>query len=334
MKTLKLKLFLLLLSSLLVFGCKKKDIDNSGPETPQTPTSLTPAPDDIALITKDFAFAFLCIADINQMMGMSADEKFNHFYTMQPGTATVGNETVTVIRDLTAGYIINAFNKARCLDGKLRDGSIFMDYQYQTNTTPNYFHEPGFTAKITFSNYKVDGWLIELFDPSVQAIITNNTAPNFNPTQTNLSWSITGKFKIFHPSDPGRDLIWDGSLTKTLINTSDTTVYSPTKKTINWNLAKISYNVNVSGTRGTSNAYTYNVDASHPINRNFSCAMSPASFTLSTQFHPFVSGITNLNLNGVPAQATNHNDNINSTSPACDNSGTVKVNGITYSIDL
>lgn len=335
MKTLNTKLLILLVSSVCLFGCRKEDIDNSGPQTPQTPASLTPAPNEIADITKDFAFAVLCISDIDQMMGMSADEQLNHFYMEQPGTSSAGTGTVTIIRDLTNAFISSSFNNARCLDGKLRKGSVFLDYQYQTNSTPNYYREPGFAGAISVANYVVDDWLLQVFDPLVQLPEIKNTTPaNFNPTQTNMTWSISGKFKFLHPSDVNRDLILDGTLIKTLMNTADTNVYSPSKKTINWNLAKTRLSGTINGTRGTNNNFTYTIDNAFPLDRNFTCGISPSTFTLSTQFHPFVSGLTNLTLANSNGQISNHNDFLNSTSPACDNSGTVKVNGVTYSVDF
>jgi hypothetical protein len=131
-----------------------------------------------------------------------------------------------------------------------------------------------------------------------------------------------------------RDLIWEGTLIKTLMNTADTNVYSPSKKTINWNLAKTRLSGTINGTRATNNNFTYTIDNAFPLDRNFTCGISPSTFTLSTQFHPFVSGLTNLTLANSNGQISNHNDFSNSTSPACDNNGTVKVNGVTYSVDF
>lgn len=327
----------LFLSIILVvfFACNKDENKPSSPSSPSSPSGLTPAPDSIADPIKDIEFVLLSISDIEYMTGMVGCGKLNQFlYSAQIDSTSPPTSTTSLIRDTLLQYIFCSFNNTRGIDGFLRNGSININYQNTITPSAIYYTIPDFRAKITFASYKVNGWLIELFNVTNPIELVNITPSNFNPISTNLKWTFKGKVKFTHPSDANRDIVCDFSLNKELLNTNDNTVYfHNTDKTITWSISKCKSTGILSGSLGT-NTFTYSINNTQPLRRDFTCAIEQPSYTPSKQFHPFIEGACDFTIGNKTTQHINHNNHINSQPAACDNDGSVKINNTTYSISF
>jgi hypothetical protein len=322
MKQVKLFIAVFVCTIIVLSGCKKKADPEPEPE---------PAPDPYtynAEVTssKDISFATLIISDIEMMMGLVGENNFFGFYS---NTSTSAG-TCTVIRDTQAKYLIVAFNDAKCKDGRTRNGSIFLQYG-QNGLGADYYRSYGFSGNISLSNYFVDGWLVEVNSPTVPVTIGNLvSSPNFDPAVTNLSWKFQGNLKLTHPTDPGRNIVWNGTLVKTLTNTSDPLVFSPTKTvSINWSKAKVNYTGTVTGTTNQSVSYNYLISTNDPLVREFSCSHVPAGTTGVTDFHPIIKGSSTFTTSNYHPRTINYGPQ-----GACDNSGTVSFKGETYNVDF
>src|SRR5687768_4310137 len=94
----------LLASAVLFMGCPKK--------VPNVP----PVADTETQSAVDASWATYVITDIDQICAfMGEDRLLEHFYTPIPGTSTI-----QPIRDEASKTLIMAFNKTRCIDGRLR----------------------------------------------------------------------------------------------------------------------------------------------------------------------------------------------------------------------
>lgn len=327
--------YMLVLFATFFFSCNKDENKPATPSSPSSPSGLTPAPDSIANPIKDIEFALLSVSDIEYMTGMVGCGKLNQFlYSSQIDSTSPPTATTSLIRDTLSQYIFCSFNDTRGVDGFLRNGSILINYQNTTTPSAIYYTIPDFRAKITFASYKVNGWLIELYNASNPIELVNITPSNFNPFSSNLKWTFKGKVKFTHPSDANRDMVCDFSLNKELLNTNDNTAYfHNTDKTITWSKSKCKTTGILSGNLGT-NTFTYSVNNTQPLQRDFTCTIEQPSYTASKQFHPFIEGACDFTLANKAVQHINHNNSVNSQPAACDNDGSVKINTTTYSISF
>jgi hypothetical protein len=330
MKQLFFKLSLILFSLLFILSCKKKD--TSDPATKPVPVSISYTYSSDLQSSKDISFATYAISDIDLMCALWGDGSFYlDFYSSVPSITSGG--TVTCIRDPISKLLNITFNNTTCLDGKLRDGSLFMDYSYVSGPNPsaNYYRDFGFAARLILSNYKVNGWLIEIYDPNKPATIKNTlSTTSFDPTKTNLTWELAGKFKLTNLSDSSKTIIWDGTLIKTLTNTSDTSVYKTSSSyAIGWKFARISYKGTVTGMTGVTVPFTYVIDNSNPIVRDFNCSLSVPTIPGSNKFHPFISGDALFTTSNYDPRTINYGP-----AQACDNSGTISFHGETHIVDF
>jgi hypothetical protein len=312
-------------AGLFLFNCRKKD----DPEPPPAPDPYTY--NNELQSSKDITFSTLLISDIDIIMSFPAENDFYEgFHLPIPDANSGSSGTVTSIRDISSKYVFVSFSQTKCLDGRNRSGSISMEYDKNGLNAVNY-HDFGFSSSINLYNYLVDGWKIELFDAAVPATIGNLVgSANYDPAHTNLSWKIQGKFKLTHPTDPGRNIIWDGTLVKTLINTGDTSVFSPSKtQPINWDIAKVQYTGTVTGTTGQTVSFNYLVDGNKPLTRDFNCAFVPPGSTGVTEFHPFVNGAATFTTANYHPRTIDYGPQ-----NACDNSGTVSFKGETYNVNF
>lgn len=316
---------ILILSSLN--SCKKKE-----PSTPEpTPDPYTYSAD--LQSAKDISFATFAISDLDMMCGFVGENTFlNHFYKEIPGTSAM-----SASRDYSQKILAIGFNKTNCIDGYLRDGSVFLSYGYDpiynTNANPqsDYYRDYGFSGSLVVNEYKLNDWKIELFDVNKTAHIVNSVSSlGYDPSKVNLTWEISGKFKFTHLKDLSRNMIWEGKIVKTLTNTSNPAVFSPDKSTaINWNLAKVVYTGTVSGLVLGDKPFSYSIDNSNnnELKRDFSCAFIPVGSTSVTQFHPFILGVATATISNYHPRIINHGP-----SNTCDNDGTISFNAETNTV--
>src|SRR5688572_16093168 len=157
---------ILALTATFVTGCKE-------PVQPVAPEA------DAELQTvQDAAWATYVITDIEQMCAfMGENELFNHFYTHVQGTPPLNQ--VSVERNTQAKDLRMLFNDTRCVDGLFRQGTVFVRYEFDpvrkpgANPNAEYYDEYGFVAQLSLLNYRVDGWIVENYDPRFPAYIYN-----------------------------------------------------------------------------------------------------------------------------------------------------------------
>jgi hypothetical protein len=278
-------------------------------------------------------------------------EGFNKpdFYIPSPLSQTAtGAGTMAVINDTVALFANMAFNQTASMDGKTRSGTILVDYSNHTNN-PNarYYRRFQFRAELTLSDYIVDDWKISTTG-GVPCVISN-LLPNstFDPSKTNLSWSIEGSFDFVSISDPSKKMTWKGKVTKTLLNTSDPHVYryNPNMDIypISWSLAKVAYTGEMSGTTPNGKPFTMTIKDANPLIRDFTCYPNQVGGvildnplrTWSREFHPFVSGIVTLKTgDAYPRFIYFGNESEPSLPPQCDNAGIIEIKGISYKVDF
>lgn len=313
------KFFLMALCLLLTCACKK--------ETGTDPDPYVYSAD--LQSSKDISYATHAVTDLEMILGFMGDGQFPTFYTKKNPPASLD----TVIYDALGKRLAALYDRAACVDGKTRDGSVLFYYTFIPPANPNllldpYYRNFGYSAQFTFKSYIVDGWKIELFDKNQFATVLNKlSAGTTNPFQTNLSWELNGKFKFTNLSDTNRVVIWDGKLIKTLINTNDTNVCNP-KYVINWNRAKVNYTGSVSGTINNL-PFTYKIDDSNPVTRDFSCSFVPAGTSGVTEFHPFTQGAASFIISNYHPRNIDHGP-----AQGCDNSGTVSFNGQSFNVNF
>jgi hypothetical protein len=355
MKRVTLGFSILAIAILLVWGCKPKTANEEPVADTETQTAI------------DAMWATFVITDVDQICAFLGENLLlSHFYVAAPGQATFAS-----IRDSTAKALIMAFNKTTCMDGRFREGSIFMYYGYDPISNPNananskYYREFGFVGRIAFSEYKVDGWRVTLFNPAAPAYVYNRVAnANYDPKVTPLTWEIAGKFLLEHPSDPTKHIVWEGTLTKTLLNTKDPKVFDPKKQlAINWytnytgdvktdtakHRAIVSYSGKMSGFTNSVVPFQMTVDPATPLVRDFQCFPDMISRVVPTntpgvntpqfeEFHPFISGIASFTTgtkddNKYPRQIYVGAEGSGGTAQ-CDNTGEVLIKGNSYRINF
>lgn len=336
--------FLFLMASTLFFlGCSKE-------------ANVEPVADKELQSSIDASFANYIVTDIDMICSFVAENNlYPKFYLPAPGSPTF-----VVNRDADVKQITISFNKTKCVDGRLRDGTIFLRYAadplFNPNPPPNtdYYRDFGFIGRVTLSNYKVDGWLVENSPGSTYFLIKNKRLDANRPIVNNISWTIEGNLQFTDSSSVVPKITWKGMLTKTLANMSDTSVFKNEPKTVlstavKWPNAKVAYTGSFSGVTSYSVPYSYKIYDATPIGRDFKCfpdkvagvVLTPTLTPYYEEFHPFVSGIasfTTANLYPREIYFDNAENKYSSGTlnlPAqCDNKGVVQIKGIYYPIDL
>ena len=340
----------LALVTTLTVSCKKKK------------ENVAPEPDTEVQSAIDASWATFVVTDIEQQCAfMSENLHGKTFYfptpdSYNPATATGSLLPTNQMSDTSLNI---AFFKTKCLDGNFREGTIFMRYapnkNYNANANPNsiYCRDFGFVGRVTLSDFKLNGWLIETqsYDGVLggPALIYNMLErDDYDPAITKLKWRIVGRFILHHPSDPSKDMIWDGDIVKTLTNSTDRRVFNATKTNknapITWSLGVVSYEGTVKGTTGGNVAYTATLSSTNPLVRDFTCysdkvggvALSGASVDVRPlEFHPITQGIMSFKTADKYVRQIYFGNEGNPDSPGqCDNSGEVLIKGVSYKIDF
>jgi hypothetical protein len=203
------------------------------------------------------------------------------------------------------------FNNSTCIDGRVRNGILIFNYSASTNNAKHY-RDPGFSCTVSSNNYVVDGNQVNILNKT----ILNTTPVGFNPSATNLTWSVNGHIQV---TKTDGTLDFSYSKTKTLLNTSDPNVYHGSAVPISWNLAKVGIWGSANGT--TVKGVSFTASVTNQLVRDFGgCNISGR--------HPFIQGSLDFNPGSKP---TRHIDFGNGS---CDLNATVTINGHTHNITL
>ena len=335
---------LLLLLSLILINCKKKTSKAVDEPTPPAVKTYLPA-DTENRTTINVTFVNRVVADFLLMAGQLGEDSPNPFFSEVPGTTTSSSGTVTTIRDNISKLLSVSFNQTKCMDGLYRNGTVAFNYSADPSAYPNaaqganFFREFGFACKITLAEYRVGDYLVTIADASKPPILYNTLQTSqYNPETTKLSWILKGKFIFTHLTDPSKNMTWDGELTNTLDNTNDPGVFITDKNnTINWPKTKLSYKGSASGKASASDSYTFTIDATHPLKRDFVCSLPiiyPLAQTVKSEFHPMLDGLVFINVSGSTKLRNVFYSNVDFSLAACNSSGLISIDGLIFPIDF
>ena len=289
MKRINLGFLLLVVASFFVVSCEK-------------PVNDPPVADTELQSSIDVSYATFIATDIDMISAFIGEDASiaPKFYAASP----TSNGTVTVIRNTSSNRVSITFNKTTCMDGRLRDGAIFMFFLEKGDLLPNatppygnddyswpymqkkpasgnelYTRDYNFTGRITLEEYKVDGWLVDNKDFENPNDATNNvniflynlrTTPDV-PVTSNLKWEFKASLKMTKDTET---MAWKGTLTRTLDNSLDPKVFNATtaQSAINWSLSTVSYVGSAFGLTPGNAPFTYKIYENAPVRRNFSCS--------------------------------------------------------------
>jgi len=221
----------------------------------------------------------------------------------------------SVVVDTATKKVTVTFNNTVCADGRVRSGVLIFDYSQSSNGATKY-RMPGFKCSVTSSNYKVDGNLITITNKTIQ----NTTANNFNPQTTNLTWVINSNISI--TKTDGSVLTWICTRNKTLLNTSDTSVYKGNNKPIVWTLARVGITGSANGVTAQGNNYSAVITSQ--LVRDFTCSPNSAQI----HRHPFIQGVLEFTPEGKLTRRINYG------AGTCDQEATVSIGNFTKTITL
>jgi len=354
MKQVTLKFSVLAASVVLLTACPKK--------TPNVP----PTADTEVESAIDATWANHVVTDMDMICSYLGENVYlqgTPFYFPVPGTENpaTASGTITAIRDSSSKDLIMSFNQTKCLDGRVRDGSIFISYKKDPISNPSanensrYYRDFGFVGRVRLSDYKVDGWLIKLFNPNAPAYIYNKISTDkYDPKTTDITWLIAGKFLLVHPTDTTKNIVWNGQLMKKLSNTEDPKVFAPSKAAaITWTNAVLHYYGSVEGNTSRTVPYKMEINEATPLVRDWQCSPDKVMGVVSTpttggnfvltqrveEYHPFIRGIAsfttgyNSNDEKYPRQIFYGNEGSQDLQWQCDNVGEVQIKGISYAVN-
>lgn len=340
MKKITLSFSVLAVSAALFSGCGKK-------VTPTAPVADTELQTSI-----DASHALFMVTDAEMIGAFISDNTLIPDFYM-PSAVSIGS--VSPVQNLDAEFISFGFNRTTCLDGRLRDGTVILDraidpvLNSNANANSRYYRRFGFSCKLTLSEYTVDGWRIVTTngDNSVEGqpcvVINKLDAENWNPATTNLTWSIKGNFKIKKGAD---SMFIHVDLTKTLLNTSDASVFPVNKTNIKWVNATVGYSGKVSGVTFGNVPFNMEILPEQQIKRDFKCFPdkisgvvlgAAGSTTVSPryeEFHPFITGVASFTTAQLYPRQIYYGGSEYDGEGQCDNSGAVLIKGISYPVDF
>ncbi|WP_317897415.1 hypothetical protein [Aurantibacillus circumpalustris] len=310
---------------------------------PKPRENMAPPADTELQSSIDAAFATFVVTDIDMICSFSGEgDTSPDFYLLQ--SSEDPGKMEEPVFDVTNDQISTTYyNDARCIDGRVRNGTVMLFF---SNTNPNakYYRAYEYVGRIRLVDFKVDGWLIENLDGNDCHVYNRLSSPSYDPSKTNISWLIDGAFKFTHTTDPSKNMVWKGKLTKTLTNTNDPTVFNPSKQNaINWSKAVVSYAGEATGYTSSNVPFKMEINAINPILRDFSCYpdavggienVSPLKIW-KEEFHPFKAGIATLTTSDrYPRQIYFGNEGNTDLTSQCDNSGVVLIKGNSYPVDF
>lgn len=316
MKKITLGFSILAISATLFTGCNKK-------------TNPEPTADKEFQSSVDVSYANSLVTEVDMICAYLGETAFPKFFVGAPGS-----QTATIVNNANV-YTMSWPNNTKCMDGKVRTGSISITVS-TGSLGINYYRDAKFTATVSLNNYHVDGW--KVIDSVALKIKNNNTN---EASYSNLSWNISGILKLVSDSLPVKTMVWDGSINKKLISTPTPAPSSTTS--IVWTNAVVSYDGSFKGYTPGEVAYTYSINPEKPLIRNFTCSpdkvlgvsTTPTVSVLNSEFHPFIDGVASFTTASLYPRSINYgaDDYLISSAP-CDNSGSVTIKGISYKIDF
>jgi hypothetical protein len=335
MKMKKIALSFSILAAVVLFAanCKKKE------------KNVAPEPDLELQSAKDVTFAMQAISDIDILCGFLGE---NRALVASPFLATATSVgPYTPQRDTTKRIVIAGFNNTTCLDGHVRNGSIFM-YFDNSPITAQYYRDFGYKARVSLVNYRVDDWKINTTGFSQINIENLAPAANYDPKTTNLSWRLVGDITLTHPTDSNKNMHVNFNLVKTLLNTATPTVFPSKTSAITWSLALIDYKGVLKGETSRIVPFTYSINPSEGIARTFSCtpdkiygigvsAVPPNTVSAqASAYHPFINGTASFTTAALYPRVIHYGqeERVENVDANCDNAGTVTIKGISYPIDF
>jgi hypothetical protein len=219
-KKFSIGLTLVIASSLLFTNCTKNK------------TNEAPSPDYEFQSTKDMARIQMIMTDIQEIIAQTYENSGSLFPVYNsPAALTVSltthNPVSTTI--LANGYQID-FNANGTIgyDGHIRRGTILVNDASQFSGAISY-RKAGWRAVIsTPTPYVVDNYTVTINSMVIENVTTKPAfnfplAPN-TPSTTNLVWEQTANVNIATPSTTEN---FNGTITKTLLNTSNSPVPMP-----------------------------------------------------------------------------------------------------------
>jgi hypothetical protein len=291
---------LLAAAGIFVLSCKKAE------------PNVAPEPDMETQQAIDIAWATYVVTDIEQASAFIGENLlYDHFYIDVPWSKAKDCPscgTVTPTRDTSAKLLGMGFNKTYCVDGKYREGTIFVNYNYNNevnkylaqyrniNSDPHarYYHDYGWCGLVTLSEYKIDGWRIKTLNGEPAPLYCTVSTATYDPQVERLTWMFNGKFTLEHPSDPSRNITMECKFTKTMINSIDKNVWKADKThkndpAVTWSLALVSYSGSAFGkigeAAGISEGVPYAIEFGgppanpnefpKPLMRDFTCSSDP-----------------------------------------------------------
>lgn len=362
MKKITFGLSILVASTFVFLSCKKPTPNVEPPADKEVQTAI------------DASFANFIVTDIDMICSfIGENDLFPKFYLQKAGYTNVATTRDPVSKTLAIGYN----TKTRCVDGHIREGSIFMRYGLNSDWNPNpppntdYYRDFGFIGAITFSNYKVDGILVENV-PGNTYFLVKNKRGNANKPIVDLAWTIEANLQFTDSNSTKPFMTWKGLLTKKIQNLASLPSWTNTaisNSNITWSVTTVEYTGSYSGVTSFSVPYSCKIYDATPLVRDFSCYPDKVAGAVLTntpgtvsqifeEFHPFVKGVTSFttaskysvdSLNLYPREI--YFDNTGNTfggssgsgkDPAsefslpgqCDNKGAVQIKGVYFPIDF
>lgn len=332
MKKVQLGFSILAASALLVLGCNKKD-------------NIAPEPDTEFQSAVDVTWANMVITDIDQICAfVGENDLYPKFYMPAPNQSTI-----VVTRDTVAKYLFVSFNDTKCVDGRLRDGTIAMNYTYG-NPNAKYYHDFEFVGNIQLINYKIDGWKIKQRNTF---FVRNKVTPvNWDTKTTKLSWNLNGDFDLIHPKDSTKNIHINVDYTKTLLGTSNPSIFPVSKQAaINWTMASVSYKGSSFGETAGKTPFTFAfIDKeATPVIRDFTCypdkvvgvsvgtstgSPAPVVFPRYEEYHPFIGGAANFTTSTLYPRVIHYGSEQSDVANQCDDEGVITIKGISYPVNF
>jgi hypothetical protein len=334
--------FSLITTVLFLTSCGKKE------------PNVAPEPDTELESARQASHALQTLSDIDMICSYIAENQFyNNSYVNAPLPA---NGTITANRDQFSPLLVFSFYQTTCVDGKFRDGSVFLNYSLDPlfkDQTPNsrYMREKGFAGRFTLTQYLVDNWRVENVGGGEPLHIYNTLkSEQYDPAETKLTWYIGGKFKMTKVNAPDSSMTVEFRINKTLANSTSTVVF-PAKKDnknvdIRWGKAIVEYDGEVTGTTLNGDAFTLTISKETPLTRDWSCSpnafmgvvatATPGVFLpITEQYHPFVKGVaTFVTGKKYPRQVYYGNEGDPTLESQCDNNGVILIQGNSYKVNF
>lgn len=326
---------------LLTTSCKKED----APKPPE--------PDKEFLSAQEAVFAEEMVSDLVLLCAQGNESTNGDMDFYGKSSLSAPGSAVVITNSPSAKTTTVAFTNATCKDGRVRNGSVIIDYSSSSQVTnATEFRQSGFKAEINFVNYTVDGWIVSR-NGGDKFTVSNNAPAAYVPSVTVLSWDVNGHlgFTKFSSPTASTSITWKEYRKMTLSNSTSSVVLAGVASPIDWDFANISWcgretDVfakinNITGMTGQSENYTAIIPDLDGYRFNKSALCTPngtaIQFTTTAQpvyyseRHPFTAGIMRLQVGTVGIKAERSVD----LGPGlCDNKGTITIKGITYPLDL